>query len=306
MHAVAVGLRRRRQVRQVARRALQQAHRHHRLLGLDHQPPLAGAVPQPAFEPRAARFQLPRGKRPRSARSDLQTDFAESRRTPVVDPPNRYGGLFRTEIHQPQNADLALIAAGVEDRYAAVPCLHCGDVVHGGHEPVARAHVRQYVDVQIAREIQAPVTVASAGAARQPGIRMAGLEVVRVEVGRLEPIDRQGQWVESPTAIVYRKDSNLAGPVRTVDHPHETLPQWVRGRGEHEDPALNVPMRIDRRCLARPGNTARKNQRRSRQPAKQTASQAICRFATRRKTSHRPKPFSAEHAGPAKCQHASI
>ena len=99
------------------------------------------------------------------------------------------------------------------------------------------AHIRQHLDIQLARQLQPPVPLTRARAARQPDIPVAEFEVARVEVRGLAGPDRQRQRLVGPSRPVEGRDADFPGRVRVVDRPREPFaPRRVRGRREQRHP----------------------------------------------------------------------
>ena len=96
-------------------------------------------------------------------------------------------------------------------------------VVHRRQEPVSGPDVRPHLNVQLARKRQTPVALARADTARQSLLRVAVLEVLGVEVGRLAAVDGQRDRAVGLPLVVDRVDAYLARLGGVVDDPHEPL-----------------------------------------------------------------------------------
>ena len=93
---------------------------------------------------------------------------------------------------------------------------------------VRRADVGQHLRVAAVREREPPVAVPWPDAAGQALVRVAGLEVVRVELRRLAGADLQrgrAPWRASGVEGIDAQDSRRE---RAVDDAHETLSERIR------------------------------------------------------------------------------
>ena len=238
------------QIRQMTRRARQQAHHLDGLLRRHPQLPLAPARAERTAQPfRLARLQLPGRERTRRARRKRELHRPVRRPPIVVGPLDAYLGGLRPEIDDSQAAHLADVPARIECHH---PMLRPGrrrHVVHAGQKAVLGADVGQYLKLQWAREHQAPVALARARGAVEPLAGIARLQVVGVEVLRLVRIDGQRHRSAVRPLVVPGVDMCLARLVAAVDDPHEALaPQRVRGGGKQRDRMCGGDA-----VLARPG-----------------------------------------------------
>ena len=228
-------VRRRGQVRDVARGTVQQVQDLDVSRRADEQPPLAGAVAQRAVEP-VPGLQLARRHRARGAGGHREADLAEPRDARVVDAGDGDLRGVASDVDDAQPARLVLVAARIEERHPAAGIPRRHRVVHRGQEAVRRAHVRQHLDVEAAVQFQPPVALAGARRPRQPLAGVARLEVAGIEVHGLAGAHGQRRRAETPSGVVDRVDVHRPRPQLVVDDPHEALPDRVRGGREERHP----------------------------------------------------------------------
>ena len=151
---------RRRQVGEVSGGALQQAGHLDRGVRRHEELPFPESVAETAAESACARLELLGRDRARLPRGETQTNRAARRRLSRV-VATRHGDrdLAVGGIDQAQVAHLAPVAARVEERNVLTERSLAHDLVHGGHEPVRGPDVRQGLDVEVARNEQAPIAL---------------------------------------------------------------------------------------------------------------------------------------------------
>ena len=233
MYAAVRPLRRRGQVRQVPGGARQQTHASNPHVGLEDQPPLAGAVAQRTLQSRgAAGLQLRSRVGAGRARRNRDRHARTGRQPPVVDAEHSHLRRCGVGVHQPQRAHLAPVAARIEDSRQQAPLRDRQHVVHRRQEAVRRADVGQRLDVEFACEDQPPVALARTRTAGQALVRVAGLQVAGVEVDRLVGADRYRQGTVRLALVVEGVHAHLTRTVGVVDQANETLAfkRVARGR----------------------------------------------------------------------------
>ena len=245
--AILVARRRRREVGQVSRRALQQAHDLDGGLGHRQQLPLPLPVSQGTLDSRSARFQLRGSERPRRARRHGDGQVRSGRVPAAVQTLDEYLGVPLARVGDPQYAHLCGVAAGVEDCRPVPVARLWHDVVNGGQKATRRAHVRQHLDVEVvAGECQAPVAFTGAAAVHQALRGIAHLEIFGVEVRRVLRRDLERQFTIAAPRVVPGADSHLSRSVRVVDDPQKTLPLRAAGRRGEERHMVHVHPRSGR------------------------------------------------------------
>ena len=102
------------QVREVPRRAGEQAQRGEGFGRLHDELPSAVAVPECAVQVVATRFQILRRERARGSRRKGDGHASRRLRTAVVGTPDRRVGVFGSRVDQPQPTNAACVVAGIE------------------------------------------------------------------------------------------------------------------------------------------------------------------------------------------------
>ena len=242
-----------REVRQMPRRTRQQAHHLDGLVRRHHQLPLPPPVVEHPAEPLAfARLQLLRRHRARRPRRYLQLHRRARRLAVVVDALDGDRRRLVPAIDDAKTTHLVDVARRVEDGHpvahrflARARAAHHRtrhEVVQGSQQPVTRAVVGQHLEVELGAQAKAPVAVALTDAARQTLPGVAVLEVAGVEVHRLARTDAKRHHRRRHAFVVHRVDEDLAGPVRTVDDPHEPLVPRGVGGGDEQRHAVRLPL----------------------------------------------------------------
>ena len=99
-------------------------------------------------------------------------------------------------------------------------------VVHRGQEPVRRADVGQHFDFRVARQLQPPVALPGARAARQTLGLVSQFQIVRVERRHLVGTDREGERLVLPEGVVEGLDAHLAdSPERFTTRTNPCRPE---------------------------------------------------------------------------------
>ena len=222
-----------RHVRQHAPGSPHQAQHVDLAIRLQTQPPAPAARAQRSEHPRFAFRKRRRRQRPRGPRRKRQL-HRTSRRPRVVHA--RQPNLRRrpARVQQPNLAGLA-----PQQRLVAHPRIRLDSrrAAQRRQRTRRRVHVRQHLDVRLARQLQPPVALARARAPRQTLLRVALLKVRRVELRRRLRLQRQPQLLVRAVRRVERLDRHLRRRRRTVHHPdHSAAARPVRRRREQRHP----------------------------------------------------------------------
>ena len=230
---------RRREVAQVPVGQLQQAHHFNGLVRRHIEPPLALAIAQ---RPRAlglsrARLQLGRRERQRAAR--FQRDAHRSGPLPpVVQRVDGHAGGDAAGIDHPQLGLLVEIAARVERGDVVRGVRDERDVMHWRYETRPAAHKGKRFNHQAAVAAvdgEPPIAAPRADAARQPLVRVALLQVVRVEVDDAVRRHRDRYRRRAVARVVHGPHLHRPARVRVVDDAREALLQRVGRSLEQRD-----------------------------------------------------------------------
>ena len=200
---------------------------------LQTQPPAPAARAQRSEHPRFAFRKRRRRQRPRGPRRKRQLHRA-SRRPRVVRARQPNLRRLPARVQQPNLAGLA-----PQQRFVAHPALrlHSRRAAQRRQRTRRRVHVRQHLDVRLARQLQPPVALARARAPRQTLLRVALLKVRRVELPRRFSCQRQLQPLVRAVRRVERIDPDLRRIRRTVHHPNQpATPLSVRRRRQQRHP----------------------------------------------------------------------
>ena len=239
-----------RQVRQVTRRAREQAQHPQRLRRAHHQAPLAAAPAQrPAQTPGTAALERPRAQRARGARLERQRHRAARRLPRVVDALDAHLRLFLARVDHPQPARLVDVATRVEDDHPVPLRALRRHVVHARQEPVAGADVRQHLQVERGAQRQTPLSRPCSRGAREPLRLVAILQVRGVEVRRLAPTQAKRRRSVHHAGVVVRLDAHLSGLPRAIDHPREALPARRIAGGRKQRYPMRALHRAAGSCL---------------------------------------------------------
>ena len=220
--------------------------------------------------------------------------LAARRLAVVVDARDRDRRRPRRRVDQTQLAHLVPVAPRIEHRHSVAVVLRLrgrllGRIVHGREEAVARAHVRQHRHAQRRRQIQAPVARSRPDTLRQALVRIARLEVRRIEVHRSSGRHRQRRRTVPHPLVVVGIDAQFARDVAVVHHPRESLALPVRG-GREERHAVQRPAARHSTRIHRHGGEIREMARRRRHQAE---------HVHRPVRSHRELPTAVRGGGPA-------
>ena len=184
-----------------------------------------------------AGLELPRTEHARLAPGQHEADRSSRRRyAPIVDGGDRDPGFSRARIDQAQSALLPVVAAGIEDRHAVMPCrFFRHHVVHAGEEAVAGADVRQRLEVQGRLQLQAPVAVAVPNPARQSLRSVSSLQITGVEMHRRLRGQRDGDRPEALARVVDGVDAHRPRAIGSIDDSYEPLLDGVGSRRHQRD-----------------------------------------------------------------------
>ena len=248
----------RRQIRQMPRRARQQAHHLDGPVRSDLEPPLALARAKRTTQPfRITRLQLLRREHARRPRRQRQLHRIARRRPRIVGPLDAHLRRLRPRVDEPQPAHLLVVAPRIERHHPVPRLTRRRHIVHRGQKPVPGADVAQHLEVERARELKAPVPVAGTDASRQTLVLGPRLQVPGVEVLGLPRVDGERHRTDVPARVVPGVDAHLTRFIRTVDDSHESLvpplPPPARRRWKQPQPipqphrrARGVPRRRGR------------------------------------------------------------
>ena len=170
----------------------------------------------------------------RLPRRQRDGDRARSRISVVIDARDgdRRRGLV--VVDQPKLAHLVGVASGVEDRHFVRP-RHLRNNIVQRHDQAVRveaAGVGVDVQVEFARDLQAPVALAVSHPPGQTLVRVAVLQIVGIEMLYVVCGQCEGHRSEPHARVVSGMHGHRARFVRPVDHPREPLLVTVRRRHE--------------------------------------------------------------------------
>ena len=234
------GVRRRRDVDHLSGARLQQAHHLDGSARGDEELPPSGPVAEPSGEAVIAGLELLRGDAARSSGRQGQAHLASGRRRAcIVSPSNRDIDTGLGEVDQTQQARVVCVAGGVEDRHpvhgVASGLDRSHDVVHRDEDPVRGPDVCRGLEVEVRRELQAPISSAVAQAPGQALRGVAGLEIPGVEMPGLPRAQRQGDGAAPLPGVVGGMDGDRACLLGVIDDSGKPLPGLPRGREQRED-----------------------------------------------------------------------
>ena len=235
------------QVRQVARRALEETENVQPPVGLDPQPPLPNALAEPPGQILRPLLEFLRGDDARRPGRQAELDSAFGRRIPpVVDGDDHDIRRFVLGVHQAQSAHLVAIAARVEEGKPVdvhVPPAAC--LEHAGDEAVRSAHVGQCLELEVGFDFQPPISRPGSDTLRQSLFGVAVFQVRGIEVHCGEGIQMDGDQGIPAAGIVDRRDLHIARILRLVENADESLLSHIRGR-RNERNCVGARFRIRR------------------------------------------------------------